>query len=196
MKHSFGKVISTEDLREYANLMMYAYTNDESFRLNSYQGEKEDYELHLKEEALIEKVERSFKKMNARQWIDVQKWLFSEHKKLIESVNPDFVAYPFYKVARYQIFASKKVKTVCKDSELIALEYTKEEEEEIINWWLGLKWEHRMDYTIMDEIHSAIKLILPTKFDYSRKTDPIEDQSEDRDKFLEHSWELIRQSQP
>ena len=191
MKYSFEKVVSMKDLENYVSLAMYNYSDDDSFRLGSYQNEQEDYELHLREEDLLSKVNEAFKIMNARQWIDVQKWLFGAHKKLIEKVNPSYTSYPLARVARCQIRASKKVKSECEDMESVELNYSKEEE--IINWWLDLKWQYRSDYSIMDDIHSAIKLIVPTKINYSRKTDLQSEQSEDKKQFLKHSWELILQ---
>lgn len=192
MKKSFETVVSIEDLDRYVNLAMYDHTNDESFRLDAYKTEEEDYKLHLKEESFREKIRHCFKNMTARQWIDVQKWLFPRHKDLIKKVNPEYSSYPFYQVARNGIRSSTKVKKVNKDGGGVALEYSKEEEEEIINWWLNLKWEYRASYDVMNEIHGAIRHILPAKLDYARNTDPIEKQSDNKDEFISHSWELIK----
>lgn len=176
MKYSFEKIIPLDSLIEYVDLWE-ANTDDSILAFNNLNEEFE--------EILIPQ-------LSARQFIDFIKVGYS----LAEKKYTD-------KMTRFKlIFGLKYWRGFQRSVRLKShypglsdnrfIDFSKDEEKELLNFLFSVKWEMRDSYDLMNGVHDFIKSLFGYNLPYSHQTDLLSGQAKNKEDFVAKSMALIK----
>ena len=175
MIYTFESKISTKFLEDFISLI-----NDNSPRnVKVFNDLVESYE------------EKLLPKLSAREYIDLLNYVYDLLDKKYEDKDLEFKKILDLSWFKGVIKSSKLRENNSSSGKIFFIDFSEEEEEELLNFLFSVKYDVRADYGLMDRVHRIINGVFDYKFPYSSETDQEDSQSNNKEEFIKHSFEVL-----